>query len=179
MTCCFIRAGFPNLILKPISCSMSVVVHGTTLMMQLSAGKAHQAVDRENWGGPCEEMQSQDPRGGREIGYGDKKKAVRTENWEWNSGWPPEQHMPRGWGVLISGIPGSIPEVHRQWKSHMLAILAGWVSHSSLGYSQKPTCNLRGVFTKCLCLKPLNLLIPRTEDTVFIWQAHCKDLILI
>lgn len=30
------------------------------LMMQLGVGKAHQAVDRENQGGPCEEMDSQD-----------------------------------------------------------------------------------------------------------------------
>lgn len=85
MTCCFISAGFPNLILKPISCSMSVAAHGTTLMMQLSAGKAHQAVDTEDQGGPREEMHSQDPWGGKEIlafGYGGKKKAVRTENSE-------------------------------------------------------------------------------------------------
>lgn len=54
-------------------------------MMQLSAGKAHQAVDTEDQGGPREEMHSQDPWGGKEIlafGYGGKKKAVRTENSE-------------------------------------------------------------------------------------------------
>lgn len=85
MTCCFISAGFPNLILKPIPCSMSVAAYGTTLMMQLSAGKAHQAVDTEDQGGPREEMHSQDPWGGKEIlafGYGGKKKVVRTENSE-------------------------------------------------------------------------------------------------
>lgn len=139
-------------------------------------------MDRENQGGPCEETHSQDPWGERKIsafGYGGKKKVVRTANAEWNSGWPPAHNMSRGWGAPASDIPGSIPEVHRQWKSHMLAVLPGWVSHSSLGYSQKPRCNLWGVFTKHLCLKLLNLLIPRDEDTVFIWQAHCKDLIPI
>lgn len=49
----------------------------------------------------------------------------------------------------------------------------GWlgVPQHRLGYSQKPTCNLWSVFTKRLCLKPLNLLIPRDEDTVFVWQT--------
>lgn len=152
------------------------------LMMQLRAGKAHQAVDREDQGGPCEEMDSKGPWGGREIsafGYGGKKKAARTENSGWNSGGPQGSTCPGAEEPQPQTQTWSIPEVLRQWKSHMLAVLAGWVSHSSLGYSQKPMGNLWAVFTKRLCLKPLNLLIPRDQDTVFIWQTRCKDLMPI
>lgn len=147
--------------------------------MQLSAGKAPRAVGRGNWGAPREEMNSQDPSGGGQIspfGHRGKEKAVRAG--DWNSAWPQsstwagaeQPQLRHSW---------SIPEVHRQWKSHTLAILARWVPPSSLGYSQKPTWNLWGVFTNSLCLKPLNLLIPRDEGTAFTRQAHRKDLIPI
>lgn len=45
--------------------------------------------------------------------------------------------------------------------------LSVYILQCSLDYSQKPMCNLWGVFTKRPEHKPLNLLIPRDEDTAF------------
>lgn len=176
MTCSFISAGFPNFVLKPISCSVSVVARGTTADDATQSRKSTPSCgQRESRCSTWRNALSGSLGRRRDFTFWARWQGENCEGWKGRL----KLRAAHGQGLSSPGsdTPGSIPEVHRQWKSSTLAILAGWVSPSSLGYSQKPTCDLWGVFTNRLCLKPLNLWIPRDEDTAFTWQAHCKGLI--
>lgn len=102
---------------------------------------------------------------------GSKKQAVRTKkSEEWERRMAPKPARARG---LMETQPQTHTWEHSRdpqavEKPHIdHPRLSVYSLQCSLDCSQKPVCNLWGVFTKCLEHKPLNLFIPRDEDTAF------------